>query len=270
MAAGFLLAGNLASLWFLLLPVLVVGVAWVALAGYTDRLVSQGRYNLALRLVPILAPTGAGRSYHRGNVLLQAGRYDEAERSLRKIADHPAGLRVDTALALEDLGNVLMETGRFEEAQRCFREAAAIFPGRSPSQTGMAELLLRQGIFPQNALRHAETALHLFQAGGVERIGDPPRLGAILATKAWALAACGHGKEALETIDTALKTPARTTKGPLAQVHYKAGMSLLALSDNRAAEGHLARGAKLDPEGRWGRLCACALERQSACGAIGD
>ena len=59
------------------------------------------------------------------------------------------------------------------------------------SATGMAEALLRQGIFPQSALGHVERALNLFQRGP-ERIISSSQRGAIMATKAWTLAACGH------------------------------------------------------------------------------
>jgi tetratricopeptide (TPR) repeat protein len=187
---------------------------------------------------------------------------------LRETIDHPGSLKVDFVLALEDLGNILLDTGCFEEAQRCFKEADDILPNRSPSATGVAEVLLRQGICPQNALRHAETALSSF-LGSTERISDGWRLGAILATKAWALAACDHRAEAREAIDMALKSSARKTKGPLAQVHYKVGMSLLLLSDASSAKRHFAHGAQLDPSGRWGRLCTRALQAQSAQGAVG-
>jgi tetratricopeptide (TPR) repeat protein len=245
--------------WFILLPVLVIGIVRLALGASSDHLVREGRYDAALRLAPLLALRGAGRSYLLGDVLTEAGRYEEAEHMLRDAIDHPGRLKVDTALALEDLGNVFMDTGHFEEAQRCFRDAAAILPNHSPSATGMAEVLLRQRIYPQNALRHAETALNLFRGSSAERIGDGWRLGAILATKAWALAACDRGAEARETIDAALKSPAQRTKGPLAQVHYKSGMSLLQVSDDPGAREHFVCGAELDPVGRWGRLCARAL-----------
>jgi tetratricopeptide (TPR) repeat protein len=245
---------RLGSFWFILLPFLVAAV-WFALAAYADHLLTQARYDRALRIVPFVAVSGAGRSYLRGDVLTDAGRYEEAERMLRAAIDHVGAMKVDIGLALEDLGNVLMDTGRFEEAQQCFQRAAGIYPKRSPSASGMAEAFLRQGIYPQNALTHAERALNLFRAGD-ERFSNRWRLGCILATKAWALAACGRGAEAREAIDAALKSPARKTKGPLAQVHYNAGMTLLALSGRQGAREHFARGAALDPAGRWGRLCA--------------
>jgi tetratricopeptide (TPR) repeat protein len=251
----------LGTFWLILLIFVGVGVIWLALTVYASYLVRQGRYDQALRLAPLLAPTSVGRSYIRGNMLMEAGRYEEAERRLRESIDHPGRLKVDTTLALEDLGNVLMDMGRFEDAQRCFRDAAHILPNHSLWATGMAEVLLRQGIYPQNALTQSQTALKLFQ-GGTERIGDIWRLGAILATIAWALAACDRRPEARKAIDAALKSPARKTKGPLAQVHYKAGMSLLQLSEGPGAREHFVRGTGLDPAGRWGRLCAEALRRQ--------
>jgi tetratricopeptide (TPR) repeat protein len=254
----------LSWLWFILVAFLLVGGRF-ALAGYADHLVRQGRYDQALRLLPLLALSDLGRSRFQADVLTDAGRYEEAERILRKIIDRVIGVklkrvaRVKACLDLEDLGNVLMETGRFEESQRCFRQAAAMNPYHSAWATGKAEALLRQGIFSQVALTHAERALSLFQHGA-ERVTSRSELGAILATKAWALAACGRGAEAHEAIEAALKSPTRKTKGPLAQVHFKAGMSLLALSDHQGAEDHFVRGTKLDPVGRWGRLCADTLQ----------
>jgi tetratricopeptide (TPR) repeat protein len=254
-------------LWFILLAVLA-GASWFAVGIYTDHLVRQGRYDQALRLLPVLAMSRVGRSRLRADVLTDAGRYEEAERLLHKIIDGTTGAnvtkvtRVKTALNMENLGNVLMDTGRFEEAQQCFRDAAGMYPYHSVWATGMAEALLRQEIFPQSALKHIETALKLFKSRE-ERITNSWRLGTIMATKAWALAACDRGIEAHQAIDAALKSPAQKMKGPLAQVHYKAGMSLLALSEHRGAEEHFAQGAKLDPAGRWGRLCADALRRQS-------
>lgn len=252
--------------WSILLAVLATA-GWLAPALYGDYLVRQGRYDQALKLVPVLSMSGVGRSRRRADVLTEAGRYEQAERILREIIDHEAGGKVTNAkkvkmcFDLEDLGNVLMETGRFEEAQRCFRDAGRIYPYHGVWAIGMAEVLLRQGIFPQSALADVEKALNLFQRG-TERISSSSRLGAILATKAWALAACGHEVEAQKAIDAALKNPARKARGSLAQVHFKAGMSFLTLSDARRAEQHFASGAELDPAGRWGRLCADALQRQ--------
>src|SRR5579862_3449278 len=224
----------------ILLVLLAVG-GRLALAAWADNLVRQSRYDLALRLVPLLAISGVERSRFRADVLTDAGQYQEAERILRDILDQAHQRKatklnkVKTCFDLEDLGNVLIETRRFDEALRCFRDASNTYPYHSVWATGIAEVLLRQGTFPERALEHAERALYMFRRGS-ERIGDSWRLGPILATKAWALAVCGHEAEAREAIGKALNSPARKTKGPLAQVHYKAGMSLLTLGEHRRAE----------------------------------
>jgi tetratricopeptide (TPR) repeat protein len=255
--------------WFWIIPLALVGALWFALGTYFDHLVRQGLYDRALRLVPLLAISDLGRSRLRADVLTDAGRYEEAERILRQVIDHMRGTKISKTTKakicfdLGDLGNVLMETGRLEEARQYLRSAAGMYPYHSTWATGLAEALLRQGVFPERALEHTERALDRFRRGP-ERFSSSSRLGAILATRAWALAACGHGIEAREAIDAALKSSARKTKGPLAQVHYKAGMTLLVLSDRRGAEQHFARGAELDPAGRWGRLSADALQRQTA------
>jgi tetratricopeptide (TPR) repeat protein len=261
-------------LWFILLA-LLLGGGRIALAAYADHLVGQGRYDHALRLVPILSISGVGRNHLRADVLMSAGRYNEAAPVLRDVIHHMRGkrvtrfTRVKICLNLENLGNLLLETGRFEEAQRFFQDAARLYPYRSVSPTGMAEALLRQGIFPEAALANAEKALNLFQHGA-ERITSSSRLGAILATRAWALAACGRGAEAQEAINAALQSPARKTKGSLAEVHYKAGMSMLALSQRLGAVEYFALGSQLDPVGRWGRLCTEALQRAGGPGAMSN
>lgn len=252
--------------WFLLPACLITG-GWIALGVYTDHLIGHGRYDQALRLVPLLVLSRVGRSRLQANFLTDAGRYEDAERILRKIVDRVIGVklkniaRVRACLDLENLGEVLIEAGRFEEAQRCFRQAAGMGPHHSGWATLKAEALLRQGIFSQSALAHAERALNLFQRGA-ERFISSSRLAGILATKAWALAACGREMEAREAIDAALKSSAGRKRRTFAEVHYKVGRSLIALLDRRGAEEYFTRGAQIDPAGRWGRLCVGALEQR--------
>jgi tetratricopeptide (TPR) repeat protein len=259
---------SLGWLWFIL-SALLIGGGWLGVAAYSDYLVRQGRYDQASRLVSILSMSSEGRNRLRVDMLIAAGRYNEAALVLRDLIHSRRGkittriTKVKGCFDLENLGNVLMETGRFEEAQRFFLDAARLCPYQSVTSIGMAETVLRQGGLPESALAHAEKALNLFQRG-TERITSGWQLGVIMATKAWALAACGDGVEAQKAIEVAMKSPARKTKGPLAQVHYKAGMSLRALFNHQGAMQHFALGAKLDSVGRWGRLCDDALRQAGA------
>ncbi|HEV2324517.1 MAG TPA: hypothetical protein VGS10_11260 [Terracidiphilus sp.] len=256
--------------WFIVLALLVGG--WAALVAYTDHLLTQGRYDQALKFISLVFISRLTRSRLRADTLIAAGRYEEAAGVLRDVFRRVRRSRVTKSARVkryfdaEELGNLLMETGRFEEAHRFFLYAAQLYPYNSGWATGMAEVALRQGVPPEDALAHAEKALNLFQRGA-ERVTNRSQLGAILATKAWALAACGREVEAREAIDAALQSSVRKTKAPLAQVHYKSGMSLLALSDRGGAVDYFARGAELDPAGRWGRLCADALRQQKSSSA---
>jgi tetratricopeptide (TPR) repeat protein len=164
-------------------------------------------------------------------------------------------------------GRKLCQSGhgwRSAEALRAFEGASGIRPADSQPWRGRAELLLRQGLDPTQALDHAETALRFYRASLCERLLDRPRLGVTVSVKAWALAACGRGADARQAIEEALKSPARGTRSPLAHIHYNAGMALVALSDPAGATAHFKRAADLDPEGRWGRLGASMLRERAS------
>ena len=250
--------------WFssplVIVPALYLYLLAIAFAG--EHFVNQARYDAALRLAPFINPTTAGKSGLRGEILAEAGRYQDAERLLRLSIERSN--TKESGIALLDLGNVLMETGRYAEALRALEGASGIRPADSQPWRGRAELLLRQGLDPNQALEHAETALTLCRASRRERLVDRSRMGVTLSVKGWALAACGRGAEARQAIDEALKGPARRTRSPLAHIHYNAGMALIAFSDHAGATAHFRRAAELDPEGRWGRLAASMLHERAS------
>jgi tetratricopeptide (TPR) repeat protein len=246
-------------------PLIIVPAVFVyelGIAFAIQHFENQARYDAALRLAPFLDPTTAGKSFNRGEILTMAGRYQEAERMLR-LGIERSGTKT-SAFALVDLGNVLMDTGRYAEALRAFEGASEIKPAHSASWRGRAELLLREGLDPTQALDHAETALRLYRASVRERLTNRTRMGVTLSAQAWALAACGRGADARQAIEKALKSPARRTSSPLAHIHYNAGMALIALSDHACATAHFRRAAELDPEGRWGRLAASMLRERAS------
>src|SRR5258708_24911753 len=79
-----------------------------------------------------------------GHILLAAGRYREAEDTLRRslVGSHA---RQSYGLALEYLGDALMEQGRYDEATRSYEAALHAFSWRLRPYRGMAEMLLRRG-----------------------------------------------------------------------------------------------------------------------------
>jgi len=242
--------------WFILLLLLAMGVVWFALGASSDHFVAQGRYDVALRIVALTTLRGTGRSYLLGDVLTAAGRYEEAERMLRDAIDHAGGSKVDTVLALEDLGNVVMDTGHFEEAQRCFRDAADILPNRSPSATGMAEVLLRRGGDAARALEYIED---LAGPSGLSR--NKWTINGITsddywALKAWALAELGRSSEVARAVAAAIRHTNPKSCPEVAATYRRLGMAMQAMGRGAEAKEYFERARNADPSGRWGVLAS--------------
>ena len=256
---------------FILLLVLIFGLPFAfqrlrrILARKADRAALQGQYDVALKLAPYVAQSAAGRALIRGDVLTDAGRYEEAESALREAIER-AGTPIDRALSLALLASVLMDRGRYGEAQRCLEGATKILPERSKHPMIQAEILLRQGVGTTEALACSERAVELYDKSRIERRASPQRLGEILATKAWALAAVGRGGDARALLEQALASEAMKWNLTAAHVHYNGAMALHILGDESGADEHLKKGRDTNPNGRWGKLCAAALSA-SARGA---
>jgi tetratricopeptide (TPR) repeat protein len=249
----------------LLVPLALYGVSLLC-ARLADRAAARGDYDGALRLAGLLFWHKVAVRGVRSEILLAAGRYAEAETMLRQGIDLARRPR-ERSLMLEGLGNVLMEMGRYGEAQRCFEGARELMPKRSVADCCMAELLLRQGLDAEKALEFADRALKSYRGNLLERMICRGRIGEILATRAWALVLRARSAEAMEAIEAALKGPARKSRPAFAHVCYNAGMAMRALGNYSTASEHFGRGRDVDPTGRWGKLCAQALRVRSTWGA---
>jgi tetratricopeptide (TPR) repeat protein len=253
----------------LLLPLALFGLAagglQTLLAWLTGRAVARCDHDGALRLAHrFFWKTGAA-PFVRGEILLTAGRYPEAEAVLHGGLSG-AQTPVDGFMTLEALGNVLMDTGRYEEAERCFESVRDLRPGRSVARRAMAELLLRQGKEPERALELAGRALAVYRGSLLERLTCPERLGETLAVHAWALALHGSTSEAIEQIEQALQGRVRKNRPAFAHVRFLAGMTMKSLGRSTEAAEHFRGGRETDPTGRWGTLCAAALGESGSSG----
>ena len=251
--------------WRLILGlVLMLGLAFVfqwlqqILERKVDRAALLGQYDLALKLAAYAARNAARRALNRGDVLTDAGRYEEAESALREAIER-APTPTYGALALANLASGLMDQGRYGEAQHCLEGATKILPERAKNPMIQAEILLRQGVASREALACSERAVELYGKSQLEQRACPQRLGEILATRAWALAAVGRRGEALGFLNQALASEATKWNHSGAHVHYNAAMALRILGDESGADEHLKRGRDTNPNGRWGKLCAAAL-----------
>ena len=193
-----------------------------------------------------------------GHMLLLAGRCQEAEDTLRRsLASSQAGESYGSAL--EYLGDALMEQGRWEEATRSYEAALHAFSWRRRPYRGLAEMLLRQGKNPAQALQYVEKIVDFADLSWRERQLNGSPQDDYWALKAWALASLGRGAEVPGAIENALKATARNCLPDLATTHYRAGMALLALGNQTQANQRFQQAAELDPHGRRGTLAKAAL-----------
>jgi tetratricopeptide (TPR) repeat protein len=153
----------------------------------------------------------------------------------------------------ERLGFVLLALGCYPEAKQSFEAAAALWPTRSAAYSGLAELRLRQGLVPTQALANAEQALKNHHTDLSER-GSPEGMAHICGNQAWALALLGHVAHSQQVIESAAREISPEHRPELAGFHWRAGMAMLAIESPSSAADHFHRASEFDPEGYYGGL----------------
>jgi tetratricopeptide (TPR) repeat protein len=196
--------------------------------------------------------------FFRGSALAQLGRLDEAETWLRRnVAMHTAfHEKQHLAIGLTSLGEVLLQAGRYDEAQETFDESIDANPNRSAGYRYLAELCLLREADPADAVRWAQRAVQTEQAGKLltEDIRNL-NLGECLATLAWATAAGTHdAAEVVRLADAALKSVGSTNVESAAQVRCHLGRAFAELGDLEASARHYEEAARIDLQGHWGRV----------------
>jgi tetratricopeptide (TPR) repeat protein len=120
----------------------------------------------------------------RGYMLHQLGKFNEAEASFRQALPLRSDPRL-RALSLNSLATVLMDQGRFTEAIAFYENASQVWPDRGASLRGIAEVWLRQGREPAEALGCAQQAAAIDRnATGMSKEVLSHRLGEDLAVLA--------------------------------------------------------------------------------------
>jgi tetratricopeptide (TPR) repeat protein len=190
-----------------------------------------------------------------GSLLHQLGRFTEAEARLR------AGVPLEEdnrqkALVYNTLASVLMDQQRFSEAIAFFENAGRAWPQRGANHRGIAEVWLRQGREPAEALDHARQAVEIDRgASGLKQQALDSRLGEDLAVLAWALAESSGSRSEVEAhISEALALCDKNTKSTLAEVHYHAARAYGGVGAQQECLQQLQRTLELDPAGLWGGM----------------
>lgn len=234
------------------------------------RAAKRGDYDAALKIIRwthFYNPSGIEPLRMSGHILVLAGRYREAEDTLRRsLASSHA--RESYGSALEYLGDALTEQGRYNEAERSYEAALLAFPWRHRPYRGMAEILLRRGEKPEQALEYIEKILDFSGISWRQRKANGNPKDDYWALKAWALARVGRGSEVADAIQSALRATNKASAPDMAATHYRAGMAMQTLGDESAAHEHFKLAMQFDPHGRRGVLAQAALRETNVWGTV--
>jgi tetratricopeptide (TPR) repeat protein len=225
-------------------------------ASLSDACKRKGDYDGALRWLrwTSLGHPSVQTLCNEGLTLCQAGRLAEAEGFCRRgLALSAGGATYPRLHAV--LGFVLMDRGRYDEAERSFQRAIQAGDQSGGSHSGLAELLLVQGLETEEALAYANQAIELSQRRTVGRVHW-----AHYVNRAWALALLGRSEEARESLALAMSQPAPRASGS-AERDWRAGMALLAMQQPEEACKHFRSGKDADPRGKYGHRCAELLRK---------
>ena len=97
--------------------------------------------------------------HREGLTLSLAGRLSEAEQRYRKALEMAAGSKYRVERLHACLGNVLVDRGRYDQAEQCFQRAIKAGDVTGSAQAGLAELRLAQGVEAEKALDYAGQAI---------------------------------------------------------------------------------------------------------------
>jgi tetratricopeptide (TPR) repeat protein len=247
--------------WMLVLVPIGYQALMTGLMGAAAR---RGDYDSALKIIRgfyFYNPSNTEALRMSGHMLVAAGRYREAEETLRRsLASSQA--RESYGSALEFLGEALMEQGRYEEATRSYEAALHAFPWVHRPYRGLAEMLLRQEKNPRQALEYVEKIMDWSGLSWRQRQSNGKPQDDYWALKAWALACLGRSSEVAPAIENALSATDKKVLPDLAATHYRAGMAMQALGNVTSANEHFQKALDLDPQGRRGALAKAALHER--------
>lgn len=223
----------------------------------------------------------------RGQALLELGQLNEAEISLRNAISGGTEVEADPGLAPSELahestvtemmllGELNLERAEFDDAFRCFEEVLSVCPENAPSLRNMAELYLRRGDAPGQALRWATFAVKAarktlpFSEVSDSALISPAiglELGEALATLAWATAySQGEKGRVVELASEAVALVDHRWVLESARIYTHLGMAYAVLRECDTGLQYFNQAVHIDPQGRQGRTAQKALRSIESC-----
>lgn len=219
-----------------LLVVLFI-VAFILCRFWLHRMLSAGRYELALKMPAWLLPSDASKS----QILLCQGRYDEAEKSAES----------------DTYGIALLLSGKFDEAEKWLTQMV-IYSQATWPLTELAWVYLAQDKEIPTAYALLNEASKKWKGG---RTGSLFRVGGrcgVQLLRAWAHALSGEREEASQILSKWTQKFDQKNVPQYALQCYLAGRVEETLGQRAQARSYYSNGQMKDPRGGAGKLC---LER---------
>lgn len=228
--------------------------------------VKRGEYEQAIRRVQRVEKSHWFRAEFlnmHGNILLWAGRFEEAEPLFKASIGEgrKEAMGADTATALGNLGCALVGQGKYAAAIEAFEGAIRIKPNLGFVYADLAEPYLQQGTEAQRALELTERAMKYYLASFEARRLNPQTLSRIWANQAWAYALLNRHTEAAAALQQAFATVPHNFRMAMARVHQRAGQVMMLRGERSQAAEHFRQGQLIDPNGYHGRECTQALNQ---------
>ena len=201
--------------------------------------------------------------YFRGAILAHLGRLDEGEVWLRRSIAMRAAPRMAAfrAISYTSLGHLMLQAERYDEAEKCFESSIQCNPNRGCPYRSLAELCLLRHGNPEEAMRLAKMAIAKEQANHLTLEIRKLNRGEHLATLAWATAAgTRSSSEVARLVAEAIENVGSGNVQSTAEVEYRSGCAYTELGDMQAGVRHYEEAARIDRQGHWGRLAQAALQ----------
>lgn len=206
----------------------------------------------------------ASEPFMQAEMLLQLGRFSEAEQVLRQMSETTSEAKPRT-LVVSQLGHLLMLQQRHEEAKACFEEALRLWPERGSTYRAIAEWHLRSGDNSAEALRWARLAVEKEKAGGgLSPDSKELCLAEDYSTLAWAVAEHSHDGVEVNRLCDEVAFPAITPACSLAMSSFQFGKAWAACGDRVQSAAHFQSAIHRDPNGIWAREAAAQRVMKSA------